>query len=103
MLSPDGKWIAFSSDRNTEWKGHGNGSGWEHVGWHRFETRHRLERMLWISKVVVGFQTDRVLRNARRDHVGCSGLRSLRTSHLSDCLYQPGKWQTHGADFRPRP
>ena len=29
--SPDGKWIAFSSDRNTEWKGHGNGSGWEHV------------------------------------------------------------------------
>lgn len=29
--SPDGKWTAFSSDRNTEWKGHGNGSGWEHV------------------------------------------------------------------------
>lgn len=29
--SPDARWIAFSSDRNTEWKGHGNGSGWEHV------------------------------------------------------------------------
>lgn len=29
--SPDGKWIAFSSDRNTEWKGHSSGSGWEHV------------------------------------------------------------------------
>lgn len=29
--SPDGKWIAFSSDRNTQWTGHGNGSGWEHV------------------------------------------------------------------------
>lgn len=41
--SPDGQWIAFSSDRNTEWKGHpcgpemttscaaGHGEGWEHV------------------------------------------------------------------------
>lgn len=29
--SPDGQWIAFSSDRDTEWLGHGNGSGWEHV------------------------------------------------------------------------
>ncbi|MDY0749140.1 hypothetical protein SNE35_31880 [Paucibacter sp. R3-3] len=29
--SPDGQWIAFSSDRNTEWKGHHNGAGWEHT------------------------------------------------------------------------
>jgi Tol biopolymer transport system component len=29
--SPDGKWIAFSSDRNTAWLGHWHGSGWEHV------------------------------------------------------------------------
>jgi len=29
--SPDGQWIAFTSDRNTEWRGHGKGSGWEHV------------------------------------------------------------------------
>ncbi|WP_233199113.1 MULTISPECIES: hypothetical protein [Pirellulaceae] len=29
--SPDGKWIAFSSDRNTEWQGHSSGAGWEHV------------------------------------------------------------------------
>lgn len=29
--SPDGEWIAFSSDRNTEWTGHGDGTGWEHT------------------------------------------------------------------------
>lgn len=29
--SPDGEWIAFSSDRNTAWTGHSNGSGWEHT------------------------------------------------------------------------
>lgn len=29
--SPDGKWIAFSSDRNTEWVGHSDGRGWEHL------------------------------------------------------------------------
>jgi Tol biopolymer transport system component len=29
--SPDGEWIAFASDRNTPWRGHGNGTGWEHT------------------------------------------------------------------------
>ncbi|WP_260928137.1 hypothetical protein [Novosphingobium sp. 9] len=29
--SPDGEWIAFSSDRDTEWYGHGDGHGWEHT------------------------------------------------------------------------
>lgn len=29
--SPDGTWLAFSSDRNTEWRGHSSGAGWEHV------------------------------------------------------------------------
>lgn len=29
--SPDGKWLAFSSDRNTEWTGHDQGQGWEHT------------------------------------------------------------------------
>ena len=29
--SPDGKWIAFSSDRNTKWTGHDGGHGWEHT------------------------------------------------------------------------
>jgi Tol biopolymer transport system component len=29
--SPDGKWIAFSSDRNTRWTGHDQGHGWEHT------------------------------------------------------------------------
>ncbi|PCG88334.1 WD40-like Beta Propeller [Penicillium occitanis (nom. inval.)] len=30
-FSPDGHWIAFSSDRNTDWTGHSNGTGWEHT------------------------------------------------------------------------
>ncbi len=29
--SPDGKWIAFSSDRNSGWTGHDKGHGWEHT------------------------------------------------------------------------
>lgn len=29
--SPDGQWIAFSSDRNTPWRGHDDGHGWEHT------------------------------------------------------------------------
>lgn len=29
--SPDGEWIAFSSDRNTVWRGHDDGHGWEHT------------------------------------------------------------------------
>lgn len=29
--SPDGQWIAFSSDRETAWLGHSNGSAWEHT------------------------------------------------------------------------
>jgi Tol biopolymer transport system component len=29
--SPDGQWLAFSSDRNTDWRGHDNGRGWEHT------------------------------------------------------------------------
>jgi Tol biopolymer transport system component len=29
--SPDGQWLAFSSDRNTDWRGHDDGHGWEHT------------------------------------------------------------------------
>lgn len=29
--SPDGQWIVFTSDRNTPWRGHSAGAGWEHV------------------------------------------------------------------------
>ena len=31
IWSPDGQWIAFSSDRNTAWRGHDSGRGWEHT------------------------------------------------------------------------
>ncbi|TVY83211.1 Protein TolB [Lachnellula suecica] len=29
--SPDGQFIALSSDANTDWTGHSNGTGWEHT------------------------------------------------------------------------
>ncbi|KAH8646090.1 tricorn protease N-terminal domain-containing protein [Xylariales sp. PMI_506] len=29
--SPDGEWITFASDRNTQWTGHSEGVGWEHT------------------------------------------------------------------------
>lgn len=29
--SPNGEWVVFSSDRNTPWRGHSAGAGWEHV------------------------------------------------------------------------
>jgi Tol biopolymer transport system component len=29
--SPNGEWIALSSDANTDWTGHDNGTGWEHT------------------------------------------------------------------------
>ncbi|KAH8674280.1 hypothetical protein BX600DRAFT_395724 [Xylariales sp. PMI_506] len=29
--SPDGEWIALSSDAGTDWTGHSNGTGWEHT------------------------------------------------------------------------
>lgn len=29
--SPDGEWLAFSSDRSTDWTGHSEGVGWEHT------------------------------------------------------------------------
>lgn len=29
--SPDGQWIAFTSDRNTPWRGHDDTKGWEHT------------------------------------------------------------------------
>lgn len=29
--SPDGQWLAFSSDRLTDWRGHDGGHGWEHT------------------------------------------------------------------------
>lgn len=29
--SPDGNWIVFSSDRDTPWRGHHGGRGWEHT------------------------------------------------------------------------
>jgi Tol biopolymer transport system component len=31
IWSPDGLWVVFTSDRNTPWRGHSDGAGWEHT------------------------------------------------------------------------
>ncbi|KAJ5333556.1 uncharacterized protein N7506_007339 [Penicillium brevicompactum] len=31
IWSPDGLWVVFTSDRNTPWRGHSAGAGWEHT------------------------------------------------------------------------
>lgn len=31
VWSPDSEWVVFTSDRNTPWRGHSDGAGWEHT------------------------------------------------------------------------
>ncbi|KAJ5352571.1 hypothetical protein N7452_001545 [Penicillium brevicompactum] len=31
IWSPDRLWVVFTSDRNTPWRGHSAGAGWEHM------------------------------------------------------------------------
>jgi Tol biopolymer transport system component len=93
--SPDGKWIAFTSDRNTEWKGHGNGSGWEHVQElsvyivHPDGTglRRITGNLLGLAEMVCRLQSDCLLRDSCREHMGCSSLWTFCQSYFSNRIY----------------
>lgn len=64
--SPDGEWIAFASDRETDWYGHSDGHGWEHT----------QELGIWIMKA--------------------DGSEQRRILHEKDWTYGSPKWSPDG-------
>jgi Tol biopolymer transport system component len=103
--SPDGRWIAFSSDRNTEWTDHGNHTGWEHLQELSVYIVHadgtRLRRITgpgicsgspkWSAdgKQLVFYEMP------VETNMGCTYLLSIRARHISDRLHRSRNRETH--------
>lgn len=64
--SPDGEWIAFASDRDTDWYGHSDGHGWEHT----------QELGIWVMRA--------------------DGSDQRRVMHQKDWTYGSPKWSPDG-------
>ena len=98
--SPDGQWLAFSSDRNTDWRGHDGGKGWEHTQ----ELSIYVDpcRRSGLSAVLPPSPAIASARRSGRPTAAHCFLRDDHGGHLGRTPAEPGR-QGHLADrFRRR-
>ena len=69
--SPDGQYIAFSSDRNTPWRGHDEGHGWEHTQELSLYVIRPDGKLDSFCRFYSGFEDTRTAPDA--EPVGCCG------------------------------
>ena len=110
--SPDGQWLAFSSDRNTDWRGHSGGHGWEHTqelsiyviradgqGFRRIASKPATPRL---AQVVARRQARRLLRSDHRRHLGRAPAEPGRQGRVADRFGRRGDRRADRAHHRAR-
>ena len=112
--SPDGQWIAFSSDRNTDWRGHSGGKGWEHTqelsiyviradgrNFRRIASKPGL--LPWLAEMVAGRPPGGFLRNDDRRHLGSAKAKPCRECYVPDRLGRCDDGSARRAHVGPGP
>jgi dipeptidyl aminopeptidase/acylaminoacyl peptidase len=110
--SPNNRWLAFSSDRNTDWRGHDDGQGWEHTqelsvyviradgrGFRRIASKPGYR----LSQVVARRQARCLLRNGHGGHVGCTPAESCSQGCVADRIGRHRNWRADRAHIGAGP
>jgi Tol biopolymer transport system component len=85
--SPNGQWLAFSSDRNTDWRGHDGGKGWEHTQeLSIYVIRADGRNFRRHAKVVARRPAGGLLRDDDRGHLGSATTEPRCQCHFADRL-----------------